>query len=174
VANNLSRQYSNQVLTKEDFSMAPLPINTPPGLSGTIDVAVFDADGNPITGNQIWDRTLVNRLDTTIVLTGPFKAAYHNADSFQLVAYFDPQATGTVTQVPAAPVAFLGSTGTLTAAALTFAPPGVPSCSISVPASDPTLPAGPYRVTVVLSHTPTGGINPRVAGFFDMGIIQLY
>jgi len=148
--------------------MTAQTIETSLGVSGTLDVIPFDADGNPTA--QIWDRTMVNRLDCTIVLNGPFHGAYHNADSFSLVAYFDPQAGGAHIQVPAAPVPFLGNTGALTATTLTFQSPGVPACSISVPVNQP---AGPYRVTAVLTHTPTGP-NPRIAGFYDMGIIQLF
>jgi hypothetical protein len=156
--------------------MAAEVIETAAGLSGTLDVIPYDADGNP--SQRIWDRTMANRLDCTIVLTGAWAGTYHNADSFSLLAYFDPVATGGIpVQVPAAAVPFLGSAGTLAGAGpsqtLTFVNPPVGGCSISVPASDPTLPAGSYRVTVVLSHTPAGP-NPRIAGFYDMGIIQLF
>ena len=151
--------------------MAAQTIETSLGVSGTLDVIPFDADGNP--SPQIWDRTMVNRLDCTIVLSGPFAGAYHNLDSFSLVAYFDPQTGGAPVQVPAAIVPFNGNNGILAAGTLTFQSPGVPGCSISVPASDPALPEGPYRVTVVLTHTPVG-VNPRIAGFYDMGIIQLF
>jgi hypothetical protein len=145
---------------------------------GTLDVIPIDAGGNPTA--QIWDRTAANRLDCTIVLTDPLVHTYHNADDFELVAYFDPLATGgAVVPVPAAAVAFQGNAGAIVgtgaARTLTFAPLAVPSCSIWVPASDPSLPAGPYRVTVVLTHTPDPlDANPRIAGFYDMGIIQLF
>lgn len=143
-------------------------------LSGNIDAVTVDPAANP---TNVLDRTLANGINVTWELTGMFADDYL-PDSFQLVAYLNSQAPGgTDYQFPAIPVPFLGSTGTASGTAatnnykLTFNPPIAPAVSISIPAN--SVIAGPYRITVVLTHTPAVA-NPRVAGFIEVGMVQFF
>jgi hypothetical protein len=154
--------------------MTAVKIETTAPVLGTLDVVPIDYVGESLT--TIWDMSKNNRLDCTIELTGAYHGNYFTAnppDKFTLVAYFQPQSGGNVIQVPAPAMPFLGSSGDNDATRLRFTP-SIPGCSLKVPAN---LPEGAYRVVVVLSHIPgsTGGAgNPRIAGFYDFGIITLY
>jgi hypothetical protein len=125
---------------------------------------------------NVLDRTLANGINVTWTLSG-VNAVNYLGDSFTLVAYLDSQVpAGTDYQFPAAPVSFLGSTGTASGTPgtsgyqLAFNPPVAPAMSITI---TPGVNAGIYRLTVVLTHTPIAA-NPRVAGFIEVGMVQFF
>jgi hypothetical protein len=151
-------------------------LDTFAGIDGTLDVKIVELDPGSNKPENIWNRNGDNEIDCTIVLSGPVCNTYHDADQFQLVAYFDQQTpAGTTYQFPPIATTFLGSDGKYVSVpkSLTFDPTNIPACKIKFPAM--SLLPGPYRVTVILTHNPDPVIdNPRMAGFMDLGVIQVF
>lgn len=154
--------------------LIPQPMPQPPLdiLTGKLDATIVDSTN--LAPEVVLNRQVANGINIGWKLTGLMAPNYHNADNFRLTAYLEEASNGTDQVVTGA--IFQGSTGTLSGggfnARLEFPAAVFPNPpTLLIPAN--SIPAGVYRVTVVLSHQPAG-TNPRVAGFVDLGMVEFY